>query len=236
MISTRKPVSRPTVVMSSCASTLRPAERFVRIVISKIAIRSSTIRMPNTMCVNSPLIRCSSNALTMIVVEEIEIAAPAYRLCSQVQPNACPATYPSHIKQAALHHRHEADGRPDFHQLLQAEFDAEREHQQNDAQLRQRLHDVHVRTQRDRHMRPHDQPGQQIPQHHRLPQPLKHDRRHRRRAQHDRQRLQKFIRMVHSQNSAARGEAGIMPQNNAEGPVECLIRWHPRPAARRIAV
>ena len=73
----RNAASRPAVRADFQRRQLFAGESVVRIVISRIAIRSSTIRMPNTMCVKSPLIRCSSNALTMIVVLEMAMTAPA---------------------------------------------------------------------------------------------------------------------------------------------------------------
>ena len=81
----------------------------------------------------------------MIVVLEIEITAPANRLGSQPQPNAWHIrAEPDH--QAALHDSHEA-GRGPHAQFAQAELDAQREHEQDHAQLGQVIDDVAVRFQ-----------------------------------------------------------------------------------------
>lgn len=53
---------------------------------SRIAIRSSTIRMPTTSSRRRPRTFCSSNALAMIVVLEIATIAPAKSASWPVQP------------------------------------------------------------------------------------------------------------------------------------------------------
>ena len=61
---------------------------------SRIAMRSSTIRMPTTSSRSGPRMPCSSNAFAMIVVLEIATIAPANRLSIVVQPNHCPHRKP----------------------------------------------------------------------------------------------------------------------------------------------
>ena len=73
----RNKARRPPVMASSRADRAVPEETVVRIVKRRIAIRSSTIRMPKTISVNFPLIPCSMNTAPMITVLEMERAAPA---------------------------------------------------------------------------------------------------------------------------------------------------------------
>ena len=61
----------------------------------KIAIRSSMMRIPKTSSVTRPFTCCSSNALTMIVVLEIPMMAPAKMLSMRVKPSVCPTRYPT---------------------------------------------------------------------------------------------------------------------------------------------
>ena len=105
---------------------------------------------------------------------------PAERLPSQV-------AQPDH--HAALHDRHKAGRRADAKQLLQAELDAQREHQQDDAQFGQGLHDLRVGGQGNGDVGTNHQSGQQVAQHDRLLESLKEDGGHRGRAEHQRQGL-----------------------------------------------
>ena len=53
-------------------------------------MRSSKIRIPNTISVTRPRTRCSTNALLMIVVLEIATMPPVNRLSTVVHPSARP--------------------------------------------------------------------------------------------------------------------------------------------------
>ena len=180
-------------------------ESVVRTASRKIAIRSSTIRIPNTSSLTRPFTLCSSNAFAMIVVLEIAIIAPAKMLSSVVQPSSCPTTIPEPDHDAALEHRDRAGRRADLDELSEAELEPEREHQQDHAELGERVHRVAFGDERDRDVRPDDQPGEQVAEHDRLVQALEHDRRDCRHAQHDREVLEKQVR-VHWQNLLATGE------------------------------
>jgi hypothetical protein len=88
--------SRTPVTARLPAETPPPVETAVRIARRKMAIRSSTIRTPSTTSVNGPDTRCSSNALTMIVVLEMATMAPVNTLSIVVQPRSCPSRKPAH--------------------------------------------------------------------------------------------------------------------------------------------
>ena len=78
-------------------------------------------------------------------------------------------------------------------QRAQVELEAEREHQQDDAELGQGADGLFVREERDGRVRADDDPGEQVAEHHRQPQPLAGDRGERGRAQHERQVLQEQV-------------------------------------------
>ena len=84
------------VRVSSQAERPPPEETAVRMAISRIAIRSSTIRTPTTSSGTFPETFCSSNALAMMVVLEMAMIAPAKTLSSTVQPKTRPRPKPSH--------------------------------------------------------------------------------------------------------------------------------------------
>ncbi len=54
-----------------------PADSVVSTATSTMAMRSSVMSTPRTRSVNRPVTRCSANALAMIVVDEMAMAAPA---------------------------------------------------------------------------------------------------------------------------------------------------------------
>ena len=86
---------------------------------------------------------------------------------------------------------------PTLQQLAQAELEPEREHQQDDAELGERLDDLRVGDERDRDVRPDDQPGEHVAEHDRLAQALEQDGRDRRDAQHHRQGAQELVAGLH---------------------------------------
>jgi hypothetical protein len=92
MTNARKASSFPVVAARLTAERPMPADMGVRTARRKIAIRSSTMRTPKTMSFTFPRTFPSANALMMIVVLEMAISAPPYRLSSAVQPNSCPLT------------------------------------------------------------------------------------------------------------------------------------------------
>ena len=67
-----------------------PAATAVRIATSTIAMRSSKIRMPNTIWVTRPRIPCSTSALLTIVVLEIATIPAVKRLSVEVHPSRRP--------------------------------------------------------------------------------------------------------------------------------------------------
>ena len=180
----------------------RPRPAAVSTASSRMAIRSSTIRMPKTSSATLPLTFCSSNALTMMVVLEMAIIAPANRLSSAVQPNSRAGDVAEPDHQAALDDRHEPGGGADPDQLAQAELQPQREHQQDHAELGELMGHAGVGEQRDRHVGPDDQAGQQVAEHHRLLEPLEQDGGDRGHAQDGRQVRQ------HADRPSARGRHG----------------------------
>ena len=76
-ITVRKAARRAAVIVRPVAESSAPVESAVNTAMRKMAMMSSTISTPNTMSVTRPRTPCSLNALTMIVVLEIAIAAPA---------------------------------------------------------------------------------------------------------------------------------------------------------------
>jgi hypothetical protein len=89
-ISASSPPRRPAMCASSPADNPAPEASAVSTASKRIATRSSTTRMPNTTSVMRPFTPCSSNALTMIVVDEIATSAPANRLSWRCHPMARP--------------------------------------------------------------------------------------------------------------------------------------------------
>jgi len=77
---------------------------------------------------------------------------------------------------AALEQRDRARLLAHQHELPEAELESEREHEEDDAQLRQRAHRLWIRDQWDRDVRPDDQAGEQVAEYDRLPQPLEYHR------------------------------------------------------------
>ena len=100
--------------------------------------------------------------------------------------------------EAGLEQGGEPGRRPDFREPAETELEPERKHQEDDAQLRERLHDDRVGHEGDRHVGPDDQPGDDVAQHDRLTQALEHHRRHRGHAEDDREGLQELVGVVHA--------------------------------------
>ena len=100
--------------------------------------------------------------------------------------------------EAGLEQGGEPGRRPDFREPAETELEPERKHQEDDAQLRERLHDDRVGHEGDRHVGPDDQPGDDVAQHDRLTQALEHHRRHRSHAEDDREGLQELVGVVHA--------------------------------------
>src|SRR5947209_6854078 len=71
--------------------------------------------------------------------------------------------------EAGLEQGGEPGRRPDFREPAETELEPERKHQEDDAQLRERLHDDRVGHEGDRHVGPDDQPGEDVAQHDRRP-------------------------------------------------------------------
>jgi hypothetical protein len=76
-------------------------------------------------------------------------------------------------------------------------LEAEREHEQDHAQLGQRVHDGRVGDQRHRHVRPDDQPGDDVAEHHRLAQVVAQHRHHRGDGEDDGEGFQEVIGAMH---------------------------------------
>lgn len=77
------------------------------------------------------------------------------------------------------------------------ELETQREHQEDDAELGQRLDDAGIGDDGNRDVRPDDESGDDLAQHDRLAQALEDDRRDRRDGKDDRQRAQEFVHVVH---------------------------------------
>ena len=86
-----------------------------------------------------------------------------------------PGDEPEPEHDGALDERRDAGDRADLRELAQAELEPQREHEQDDAQLGERLDDPDVGHQRDRDVRADDEPGDDVAEDHRLPEPLEHD-------------------------------------------------------------
>ena len=95
MSGARNIASLTAVIPRSAAVTEPDPAMVVSTVSRKIAIRSSMMRIPKTSSVTRPFTFCSSNALTMIVVLEMPMIAPAKMLSIRVKPSICPTRYPT---------------------------------------------------------------------------------------------------------------------------------------------
>ena len=206
---TRNAASRPTVVARAPAERPAPLATAVRTAMSRIAIRSSMRRMPTTSSRSLPPIPCSSKALAMIVVLEMATTAPGNMLSSVVQPKSAADEESEPHHDAGLEDGGEAGGRPDAHQLAEAELEPEREHQEDDAELGQRLDDAAVGDQRDGTCGPDDEPGEDVAEHDRLAQPLEDDGRDGGDAEDDGQRPEELVHVVHQPG------LGIVPWRRA---------------------
>jgi hypothetical protein len=77
---TRNPSSLPMVSARAKAERPTPDAAAVTMATSRMAIRSSTMRIPRTSSFRPPSIFCSAKALTMMVVLEMATRAPVNRL------------------------------------------------------------------------------------------------------------------------------------------------------------
>ncbi len=100
--------------------------------------------------------------------------------------------------QAHLHDGDQRHARAQAHQLAQAELESQREHQKNDAQFGQRMDRGDVHHGRDRDVRTHQQPGEQVAQHHGQVQALEQHRRDGGDAEHHGEVLQKEMGVGHA--------------------------------------
>ena len=117
----------------------------------------------------------------MIVVLEMAIAAPAKTLSSTVQPKARPTRNPSQVISPDCTTAVTPAVGADADELPEAELEAEREHQEDHAELGERLRPIAtIGDERDGHVRTDDQAGDDVAEHDRLAQALEDDRRHRR--------------------------------------------------------
>ena len=158
-----------------------------------IATRSSAIRMPKTNSRVRFSTRRSWKACETIMVDEIETRAPASRLARVPRPKSAATWKPEPEGEAHLDQGHDAGGGDDAPQRAQAELEAEREHQQDDAELGEGADGLFVGEERDGGVRADDDPGEQVTEDHRQPEPLAGDGGERRRAQHQRQVLQEQV-------------------------------------------
>jgi hypothetical protein len=99
----------------------------------------------------------------------------------------------------ALKERHRPRARAHFHELLERELESEREHEQDHTQLGKRVNSRGIGDERNGDVRADDRARQQIPEHDRLMEALEYDRGHCGNAEHDRQVLEKQMR-VHPEN------------------------------------
>ncbi len=194
---TRKAASRPIEPASMAGERPSPVATAVRMAMSRMAIRSSTIRIAD-----DDLAQLAGHALLVERLGDDRGARDGDDGAGEQALARGPAErLPGHVAEpdhdAGLDHGGDAGGRPDPDQAAEAELEPEREHQEDHAQLGERLDDLPVGEQRDRHARTDDEPGQDVAEHHRLPEPLEQDRRDARRAQHDRQGDEKGVRVVH---------------------------------------
>ena len=85
---TRNAARRPTVTARGPGESPVPAAMAVRVASRRMAIRSSTMRIPTTISRSFPETRCSWKALATMVVLEMATTAPVNRLSTAVQPKA----------------------------------------------------------------------------------------------------------------------------------------------------
>ncbi len=85
----------------------------------------------------------------------------------------------------------EPRGHADLEHAAEAELEAEREHQENDAELGERVDDLGVGGERHGHVRANEQAGDQVAEDDRLLEALTNHRRQGRDAEYQRECLQK---------------------------------------------
>src|SRR5688500_13521372 len=108
---------------------------------------------------------------------------------------SAPDKEPEAEHHAGLEQRGDSGSSGNLDDSLQAELEAQREHQQDDAELGESPHHLFVGGERNGRMRAYDHTGQQITEYDGLSQPLKNDCRDRGRAQHERKVLEKRVRV-----------------------------------------
>ena len=99
-----------------------------------------------------------------------------------------------------LEHGRDERRRADLLQLAQAELQPERKHEENDAQLRERLDGVLIRDERPRRVRTDDDAGQDVAEHDRLFEPAKQHR-HDRGDDHDEREILEKGGVLHAEES-----------------------------------
>ena len=160
----------------------------------RMATRSSAMRTLKTASRARFSKRRSWKAWDTIMVEEIDTSAPASRLVRVSRPKNAATWEPSaKVRPTSITATTPAGG-DDAGQLAEVELEAEREHQQDDAELGEGADRLFVGEERDGGVRAHDDAGQQVAQHHRQAQLLARDGRERRGAQHEGQVLQEGVR------------------------------------------
>jgi hypothetical protein len=121
----------------------------------------------------------------------------------QHRPSEEPAREePKPRHEARLHDGREPRRWTDPHQFREVELEAERKHQEDDAELGQRLDDAGIGHDRDRDMRPDDQSRDDVTEHDRLAQPLEHDGRDRRNGENDGQRPEELVHVGHDRQDS----------------------------------
>jgi hypothetical protein len=94
-------------------------------------------------------------------------------------------------------------------EAAQVELEPEREHEQDHAQLGERVHHVGVGDERDRHVGADDEPGQHVAEHDRQPEALAGHRGEGGHAENDREVAQEVGVVVHGRRPPrARGRGG----------------------------
>src|SRR6185369_8316927 len=120
-------------------------------------------------------------------VEALE-RGPAEQLADQV---------PEPDQQRALDDGDEPRGLRLAEELSQAELEPEREHEEDDAELGERMHRVLVGGERERRVRADERAGEEVPEHHGLMEPLEEDGRHRGDAEDDREGYEEVMGVGH---------------------------------------
>ncbi len=166
----RKETSFATVTAMSRVEKEPVVAKPERSAIMMIARMSSTMRMPKMSSANFSFFSPSSlRALMMMVVEEMERMAPRKTLSIVLQPKAWPERVAGQRHHEDGESGGDESGRADVVQFAQAELQTEREHEEDDPELREGVDGLLVIDPRQpRRVRTDDDTGEDVTEDDRL--------------------------------------------------------------------